>query len=279
MRIKVISLITFISLFLNLSPTQAITFGEEVLSGGTENPYVVSIWYTTSPEKTPEFICTGTLIEPTVVLTAAHCVKDTGAYYVKYGNNLLKEGSLREVTATWKSPQYSQSQSVGDVGLMRLSYPAQGIKTIPLASSASIKKILANKKTKLEAFGWGIDQNGNDATYLRKVSAKDESTAIKKILKNRWRSDVWLAAGKYDSKQRIYAGVCSGDSGGPIFAVNGRQRIQVGVTSFGFSEDCEVVAPSVFMRLSYYVGHIQQNLRTLENNQIVQNRANPQKKS
>jgi secreted trypsin-like serine protease len=264
-----------LTLLMSLTPTQAITFGEEVLNGGTANPYVVSIWYTTSPEKTPEFICTGTLIEPTVVLTAAHCVKDTGAYYVKYGNNLLKEGSLREVTATWKSPQYSQSQSVGDVGLMRLSYPAQGIKTIPLASSASIKKILANKKTKFEIFGWGIDQNGNDATYLRKVSAKDESTAMKKILKNRWRSDVWLGAGKYDSKQRIYAGVCSGDSGGPIFAVNGSQRIQVGVTSFGYSEDCEFFAPSVFMRLSYYVGHIQQKLRTLENNQIIQYRAFP----
>ena len=274
-RAKIIVLVSiFIASTLQI-PANAITFGEEVLSGGTDYAYVVSIWYTTSPEKTPEFICTGTLIEPTVILTAAHCVKDTGAYFVKYGNNLLKEGSLREVTATWKSPQYSQSQSVGDVGLMRLSYPAQGIQTIPLASSISIRKILANKKTRLEALGWGIDQNGNNATYLRKVSAKDESSAMKRILKNRWRSDVWLGAGKYDSKQKIYAGVCSGDSGGPLFAVNGSQRIQVGVTSFGFSEDCEIIAPSVFMRLSHYVGHIQQNLRTLENNQIVQNRAFP----
>jgi secreted trypsin-like serine protease len=267
--------VTLFALLFSPTSSQAITFGEEVLSGGTEHPYIISIWYTTTPERAPEFICSGTLIEPTVVLTAAHCVKDTGAYYVKYGNNLLKEGSLREVTATWKSPQYSQSQSVGDVGLMRLSYPALGIQTIPLANTVAIKKILTNKKTRLEALGWGIDQNGNNATYLRKVSAKDESSAMKTRFKNNWRSDVWLAAGKYDSKQKVYAGVCSGDSGGPLFAVNGSQRIQVGVTSFGFSEDCEVRAPSVFMRLSYYVGHIQQNLRTLENNQVVQNRAFP----
>jgi secreted trypsin-like serine protease len=220
MKKKFVSVVIFFVLLLNLSPANAITFGQEVLTGGAQYPYVVSIWYTTSPERTPEFICSGTLIEPTVVLTAAHCVKDTGAYYVKYGNNLLKEGSLREVTATWKSPQYSQSQSVGDVGLMRLSYPAQGIQTIPLANALSIKKILANKKTRLEALGWGIDQNGNDATYLRKVSAKDESTKMKKRYQNNWRSDVWPAAGKYDAKQKIYAGVCSGDSGGPIFAIN-----------------------------------------------------------
>ncbi len=131
-------------------PAQAITFGQEVLSASTEYSYVVSIWHTESPQSPPSFTCTGTLIEPTVVLTAAHCLLDArgaprkGAYFVKYGNNLLQEGSLREVSATWHSPQYSNSKSVGDVGLLRLSYPALGVKVLPLINSTHNKKVLAN---------------------------------------------------------------------------------------------------------------------------------------
>ena len=280
MRKKFVSVVTFFVFLLNLSPANAITFGQEVLTGGAQYPYVVSIWHTESPQTPPSFTCTGTLIESTVVLTAAHCLMDQrgaprkGAYFVKYGNNLLQEGALRDVTAIWASPQYSNSKSVADVGLLRLSYPATGVQVLPLLSSAQIKKILTNKKTKLEAVGWGVDQNRNMATYLKRVAVKDESTAIRKVV-NWWKPSIWLAAGKYDSKQKIYGGVCSGDSGGPIFAVTNGQRVQVGITMATFAEDCELLAPSIFTRLDYYLSHIQQNLRTLENNQIVQNRAFP----
>ena len=72
-----------------------------------------------------------------------------GAFFVKYGNNLLQDGSLREVSATWYSPQYSVRQNTADIGLLRLSYPATGVQVLPLASATQIKKIMANKKIRL----------------------------------------------------------------------------------------------------------------------------------
>ena len=129
---------------------KAITFGEEIISASSEFPSVVSIWYTTSTSEEPFFYCTGTLIEYDIVLTAAHCVEEVGVYYIKYGANLRKDSFLRPVSATWKSPNYSSDQLVGDVGLLKLTDPIAGAQTTPLLSATEIKKVLLDKKKKLE---------------------------------------------------------------------------------------------------------------------------------
>ena len=166
MRKKFVSVVTFFVLLLNLSPANAITFGQEVLTGGAQYPYVVSIWHTESPQTPPSFTCTGTLIESTVVLTAAHCLMDQrgaprkGAYFVKYGNNLLQEGALRDVTAIWASPQYSNSKSVADVGLLRLSYPATGVQVLPLLSSARDVNLRLRERLQGGKFGGSMKATG-----------------------------------------------------------------------------------------------------------------------
>lgn len=116
-KFKIVVLLSILLSGLLSNPAKAITFGGEVISASTQYSYVISIWHSESPEIPPRFICTGTLIDSTVVLTAAHCLQDEngipvkGAFFVKYGNNLLQDGSLREVSATWYSPQYSARQN------------------------------------------------------------------------------------------------------------------------------------------------------------------------
>ena len=255
MKKKIVAIALFLSLLLNTSPSNAITFGEEVLSASIDYPSVVSIWYTTSSSQDPYFYCTGTLIESDIVLTAAHCVEEVGVYYIKYGTNLRKDSYLREVSATWKSPNYSSDQLVGDVGLLKLTDPIAGAQPTPLLSSTEIKRVLLDKKKKLEIAGWGKDQNSLNSQYLKRLSVDDYSTPMQKRYKNQWRNSIWIALGKYDKLQKIYDGACYGDSGGPLFANSKGQKYLVGVTSFG-AEDCEEFEPSIYTRLTAYSSEI-----------------------
>jgi hypothetical protein len=260
-------------IFLNAAHSNAITFGKDVLDGSTKYPSVVSVWYAEDPEEDYYPICTGTLIESRIVLTAAHCVLNEGIYAVGFGSDLLKNAKLQSVSATWKNPSYSAKQMVNDVGLLLLEKSIPWVTPTSLATSKEISSIVANKKVKFEIVGWGDNQNEEPATYLRMAVVEDQSAIMKKS--KRWRNDVWIAVGKYNKKEKVYAGACNGDSGGPLFATANGITVLAGVTSWG-AEDCEYGAPSIYVRLSYYIKQIQtEGIPTLLKNETVQNRAAP----
>jgi len=73
-RAGAVLLATLLCISLSTSISQAVTNGSLVSDPKSAAPYVVSIWTSekSNDYKDAEFICTGTLIGPQVVLTAAH---------------------------------------------------------------------------------------------------------------------------------------------------------------------------------------------------------------
>ncbi len=279
MRLKLIALGIFISALLSFAlPASGITFGREVTNGATSYPSVVSIWEAETAGDDAYPVCTGTLITNRIVLTAAHCIDSSGLYFVQYGaDQLFDDVDLLPVSATWKNPRFSSRQLVNDTGLLLLEDAIPGAITTRLPSTAEIKSIQANKSVKYEIVGWGKDQNEEPATYLRKATVDDQTKFMQKA--RWWRNDVWFAVGKWNKKEKVFAGACNGDSGGPLFATAGSKKILAGITSWG-AEDCETAQPSTYVRLSYYVNEINNiGIPTLLTNEVKQNRSLPTVKS
>ena len=273
-KTKPFFLYLLILLGFGIATSNAVTFGKEVSNASVAYPSVISIWYAESSVKQPEFLCTGTLINPRIVLTAAHCIYSTGLLYVQYGADQLDDDiKIYEVSASWRNPRFSERQLVNDVGLLLLTNPIQGALVTSLPAKSTMVNVQSNKSVKYEIVGWGDDQNGDRATYLKRAAVDDQTAKMKKL--KWWRNDVWFAVGKYNSKEKVFAGSCNGDSGGPLFAnLNGSSYL-VGVTSWG-AEDCELGAPSVYVRLSYYVDSIKtEGIPQLYVNEVKQNRALP----
>ena len=253
---------------------KAVVFGEEVPEASTTAPWVASIWYTKNISQKAEFICTGSLIKADIVITAAHCTFDKGFYWVKLGSDTLDSNvPMLEVSGTWKHSRYSKKTITNDLGLLKLTEPVVGIKPVSIPTAAQVAKV--NKLNKFRIYGWGQDQNKEPAKFLRTANLDLQDTAARRAYGSGFKPEVMLASGRYIKAERIYAGGCHGDSGGPLMgSVDGKQ-VLVGLTSWGSAHGCDRGKPTIFTRVSYYLENISSGMVIATKNAKEYNQAAP----
>ena len=250
-----LSAAAIVALALFAGRSEAVVFGTEVPDAASSAPWVASIWYAEDAHGTPEFICSGSLIADDIVLTAAHCTFDKGFYWVRLKSDTLESDEpLRKVSGVWRHSRYSTKTGQNDLGLLRLRTPVEDVTPIQLPTSAEIAKVTASKTFRI--LGWGEDQDANVAKFLRAATLDNQDLAASKVYGRLFNKATMLASGKYIKSERLYAGGCHGDSGGPLTTKVGSKTVLAGLTSWGSASGCDRGKPTIFTRVSYYLADI-----------------------
>ena len=185
----------------------AITYG---VPDGTGHPEVGALLAPVAYSDGTWATCSGTLISPTVFLTAAHCDQDVSRVAVTFDSSYnAKTGTTH--WGTWHAdPSYNQAQSdPHDIAVVVFDKAVKGIAPARLPKAGSLEKLSGG--TRFTSVGYGaqsvtIDHGPTfhyaDVRYVATGGLFTTTSAWLKISMNPALGD---------------GGTCYGDSGGPNF--------------------------------------------------------------
>ncbi len=230
----------------------SVTAGLAVTDGeldGEDHPNVVLLLMDVGGQ--PAFRCSGTLLSPTVLLTAGHCTNNfPGSPYtgmrvftesdVDNGNNTYPfGGGPNSVEAvSWAAhPLYETAPFfVHDVGVVILEAPGVvglaeygALPTVDQLDGLKTRRGLQN--TAFTAVGYGLQQINPVFIQADRVRMVANPRLIQ-INVPGFTGDFSLLL----SNNHSTGGTCFGDSGGPNFL--GDSNVVAGVTSFGINGNC-----------------------------------------
>ncbi len=211
MRHSLILLCTSLALVVPTSAT-AVTSGE---SDGNGHPNVGAL-VADLPGSGLTVLCSGTLIAPTVFLTAGHCTDGlTAPVYVTFGSTLDKDSWTLIPGTPETAPGFGHDRSdPRDLGVVMLDNAPAGIAPAQLASADSAGSLKGGTVTNV-GYGYYERQTGGGQPRFLYDGVRRASTSTVKSVTS--------------SLIRTGSGVCYGDSGGPRFA----GQLLVAVTSSG----------------------------------------------
>jgi secreted trypsin-like serine protease len=206
------------------------------------------------------FSCTGTVVAPRVILTAAHCIEDlerggitpAKAYAVATGTTTPSQ-ALREnvfgVLETHVFPGFDPGGLLGDAGVLILDRPSPAP---PIAMAGAADAALYEGGAAVQLAGWGVTgANAKNAPEsLRATSMVVQKPALckQKTRNDRPNYSPALQMCTLDVPTKKSGG-CFGDSGGPAIGTRADGTpVELGVISTG-GAFCSTKLPNVLTRV------------------------------
>jgi secreted trypsin-like serine protease len=211
--------------------------------------------------------CSGSVIAPTRVLTAGHCLAgfNVANLEVIIGRPTLRdtaEGQVIGVTSGRVHPDFEQT-GLHDVAVLNLAQPTS-VRPVPLATPA-LDASLAAVGAQLQVAGFGATNPfGTHLSGFLKTTVEQvrtENRCLKAYTSDLFAPESMICAlgarRKKAGRFKIHTSACSGDSGGPLVASTPFGPIEVGTVSFGGALCGLPSAPSVYSRVSASLGFIE----------------------
>lgn len=210
----------------------------------------------------PAFRCSGTLLSPTVLLTAGHCTNNfPGSPYT--GMRVFTESDVQAGIGTTNNYPYAGPNSVEavswaahplyptasfvrhDVGVVILKAPGVVLPPSQYGVLPGVNQFDALKTERgkqdvtFTAVGYGLQESFPDAAMFLATNSRTRYVAYPHLLQ----INVPGFTGDFSmllSNNHSTGGTCFGDSGGPNFYGSGRTETKTvaAVTSFGINGNC-----------------------------------------
>jgi hypothetical protein len=220
------------------APAQAITNG---VPDGSGHPEVGALLAPRAYSDGTWATCTGTLISPTVFLTAAHCDQGISRVAVTF-NSVYDPSTGTTYWGTWHAdPQYTSAQSdPHDIAVVVLDKPVKSLQPARLPAAASLSDLGVG--TRFTSVGYGA-----------------QSVTIDKGPTFHYADTRYVATGGLDAVNPSWlrismnpalgdGGTCYGDSGGPNFLGAGASETNI-VAATTITGDYMCRATNVVYRL------------------------------
>jgi secreted trypsin-like serine protease len=223
---------------------------------------------------TPNSLCTGSVLSPIKVLTAAHCVPNLPTVIVRTNStSAFAGGEVSAVSSAAIAPGFANGFQ-NDIAVLTLKTPTSA-PAIPLANAAE-DATYTQLGAPLQVAGFG---NRNPLLGREKIGLLTAANvAVRRCPLPAWA--ICDSGGRAGSalrrlrgrtiRRKVKKSVCSGDSGGPLVARTpaGPRLIGVAEASSGprkpnpfFFVICGLKGfPSLHSRVAAYLGFIQSNL-------------------